>query len=85
MRVPQSPLEADESLVSYRHDAVVDDATHLHVLQVTVLDVLGQVAGGAAVGTRGLDQPLNCERLGQQLGLHLDKHTTVLLELLGNI
>lgn len=67
--------ETDVSQRSYHHDAVVDDATHLHVLQVAVLDVPGQVAGGAAVGTRGLDQPLDCQRLGQQLGLHLDNHT----------
>lgn len=60
---------------SYGHDAVVDDAAHLDVIQVAVLDVCCQAARGAAVRARGRDQPFHCQSLGQQLGLHLEAHT----------
>lgn len=59
---------------SYRHYAVINDAAHLEVLQVTVLDVCCQAASGTAVGARGRDQPLHRQGLGQHLGLHLESH-----------
>lgn len=58
----------------YRHDAVIDHAAHLDVLQVAVLDVGCQRARGTAVGARGHDQPPHCQSFGQQLGLHLQAH-----------
>lgn len=60
---------------SYSHDAVINDAAHLDVLQVAVLDVCRQAARGTAVGPGGRDQPLHCQGLGKQMGLHLEADT----------
>lgn len=56
---------------SYRHDAVVDDAAHLDVVQVAVLDVLRQVARGPTVGAGGRNQPLDRQGFGEDRGLQL--------------
>lgn len=56
---------------SYHHDAVVDHAAHLDVVQVAVLDVCCQVARGSTVGARGRDQPLDRQGFGEELRLQL--------------
>lgn len=59
----------------YHHEPIIDDAARLSDLQVTVLDVGCQHAGGTTVGGRGHHQPLRGQGLGQQLGLHLETQT----------
>lgn len=57
---------------SYSHDLVVERAAHFDVFQVTVLDVICQFAGGAAVGTMGREQPIYRQGIRKQIGLRLE-------------
>lgn len=61
---------------SHRHDALVEDPAHLHILQVAVLHLRGQAANGAAVPARGRDQPLGRQVLGEQVRLLLYAQNT---------
>lgn len=56
---------------SYRHDAVVDQAAHLHVIQVAVVDVRGHFASSSTVGAQGRGQPLHRQGLREEPRLQL--------------
>lgn len=78
MLVGHSPGDGG-TVGSYRHDAVVDHAAHLDVVQVAVPDVCCQAAGGSAVRAGGGDQPLDrqgLEELSLQVELGAERQTT---------
>lgn len=73
----QTTLEVlrNERTGIHPHDTVVDAAAHRHILQVAVLDGIGQAAGDLVVGARCGHQPLDSQGLGQHLGLQLGSTT----------